>query len=111
VRASLLISQAMARLNVDSAEVNEARLREALAIAHEHNCRSIQLTAVSFLYAFVVGPERVGEDPRDDREVPARGLTSPLPAARVGAAIAQAAHRIEWLDPDDGGARLSSRAR
>ena len=104
-RASLLISSNMARLNADSAEVNEARVREALAIAHEHSCRSTQLTAVSFLYAFVAGPEQVGDLRATIDRFLRVGLTSPLPAARMGAAIAQAAHRIEWLDPDDGGAR------
>ena len=105
LRASLLISLAMARLYADAAEVNEARVREALAIAHEYACRSTQLTAVGFLYAFVVGPERVGEIRTTIDKFLRVGLASPLPAARVGAAIAQAAHRIEWLDPDDGGAR------
>lgn len=100
-RAALLISMAMARLGADPAEVNEARMQEAIAIADEHECPPIQRVAQGILYAFVRGPEQ----PREVRETIETylraGMASPIPAARISAAVASAAHRLEWLESDD----------
>jgi len=101
LRASLLLSLGLARLAADPAEVNVNRVREAIAIAEVRQCKPIVRQAQSLLFAFMRGPEQSAESRRRIESFLGAMLAASSGAAQVTSIVATAAHRIEWLQPED----------